>query len=101
MKKRRAKKYADSMDPVRELGLNTSDWQVYSSFGKSFLYNPTNARSYVGVQVTHLPTGREIKTEKKGNFTKTEARRKAFALIKDGIAQLLSSTTASLPKRKS
>ena len=85
MREKRKKK---KVGPATALGFDPADWEIDVQVGKSFLYNPTNARSYVGVRVTHLPTGRVKEIGRKGSFTKSEADKVASELVSEAMASL-------------
>jgi len=72
----------------KELGFDPSEWEIDVHIGKSFLYNPTNARSYVGVRIKHLPSGRMKEAGRKGCFTKAQANDLATELFQQLLASI-------------
>lgn len=66
-------------DTLTSLGLSVNEWFVAVDVGKPV--GRASFRSYVGVEVEHLPSGRTFKKSEKGAFTKREARCCAIRLI--------------------
>lgn len=84
----REKKKKRKVDLAAALGFDPADWEIDIKIGKSFLHNPTNARSCVGVRITHLPSGRVRRASVTGQFTKATASAAATELVQREMARL-------------
>ena len=72
-----------------KLGLSEDDWRVDVDVGKPV--GRSSSRSWVGVEITHLPSGRTSAKSARGAFTKQQARLEAMNMISELLAEARSS----------
>lgn len=68
-----------------KLGLSEDDWHVDVDVGKPV--GRSSSRSWVGVEITHLPSGRTSAKSARGAFTKQQARLEAMNMISELLAE--------------
>ncbi len=85
MKKKGSNPYSEVL---RSLGLSPDEWLVEIDIGKPLGYNPTNFRSYVGVTLTNLATGSVFRSEKRGKYTKRQARKECIVMLTKEVQKM-------------
>ena len=88
-KKTKRKKPNPETDVILEFGLNPDDWKIRVHTGKTVFHNPSNCRSYIGVYVNHLPTGKVLESAVRGAFTKKQANDHAINLVRKLLKEMV------------